>query len=64
MPEDVVVFYWVYNTHGEQKGGSNSWKGSKASADAIGGYVVAEGQSGEKKIVYHAKVERAESGQV
>ena len=55
MTEDVVVFYWVFNTQAEQKGGTNSWKCAKKKADGLGGYVVAEGQSGEQKIVYHAR---------
>lgn len=59
MPEDVIVFYWVCDASGKSDGGSNSWKGSKAKADEIGGYVVAEGQSGETRVVYTAKVEKS-----
>ena len=60
MPEDVVVFYWVYDYDQKRKGGSNSRKDVKAWADRVNGYVVAEGQSGETKIVYQTRVDDEE----
>lgn len=61
MPEDVIVFYHVYDLFDHWRGGCNSTIRAKAIADKWpGGHVEAEGQSGERKVVYRVKVEEDE----
>lgn len=52
---DYVVMYWVFLDDGSSFG-TNSWKTAKENADKIGGYVVAQGQSGWKRKVYDTRV--------
>lgn len=55
MPTDYIMYYYVHDMSGNIRYISNGRKGVFEYCNEIGGYVVAEGQSGEKRVVYHAK---------
>ena len=63
LPEDIVVFYWLFTAEDHPRGGTNSWRDAKKSADEYNWYVVAEGQSGEKKRIYPREYGELQDGQ-